>query len=436
MTRKMCVFLLVFVLVGTGLMAAGKSETAKAPQKVDIKIIWWGSQTRHEGTIKVIELYKKQNPHIGITYEFSSWADYWTKVTTMAAGGQLPDVMQQDYARIAEWVKRGLHVQLDDYVAKKIIDTTDIQPSLIDTGRIDGKLWAINLGSNSHAMILDADMFKKAGIPFPPKDWTWEDFEKIALSLHEKLGIYGYGVHMWNDQIWKAIYISRGEWIYAPDNKSLGYSDDKPFIEYLEMMKRLVKAKAMTPRHEEIAQYAGGTQPEQTPLIFGKAAMQHQWSNQLSAVDKASGGKRNFVLYPLPRVKGGKSANYIKASQYFSVSSQSKFPEEAARFINFFTNDIEANKILLAERGVPISSKVQEAILPLLPPVQKEVFAFVSYISKTGSPCPPPDAPRHGELVKNLYEPEVVDKVLFDIIDPVTAAKILRERGNAILSKN
>ena len=434
MTRKMCVFLLVFVLVGTGLMAAGKSETAKAPQKVDIKIIWWGSQTRHEGTIKVIELYKKQNPHIGITYEFFSWAGYWTKVTTMAAGGQLPDVMQQDYARIAEWVKRGLHVQLDDYVAKKIIDTTDIQPSLIDTGRIDGKLWAINLGSNSHAMILDADMFKKAGIPFPPKDWTWEDFEKIALSLHEKLGIYGYGVDIKNDQIWKAIYISRGEWIYAPDNKSLGYSDDKPFIEYLEMMKRLVKAKAITPRHEEIAQYAGGA--EQTPLIFGKAAMQHYWSNQLSAVDKASGGKRNFVLYPLPRVKGGKSANYIKASMYFSVSSQSKFPEEAARFINFFTNDIEANKILLAERGVPISSKVQEAILPLLPPVQKEVFAFLSYISKTGSPCPPPDAPRHAELVKNLYEPEVVDKVLFDIIDPVTAAKILRERGNAILSKN
>lgn len=435
MMRKMCVFLLVFMLVGTGLMAAGKSETAKAaPQKVDIKIIWWGSQTRHEGTIKAIELYKKLNPHVGITYEFSGWTDHWTKVTTMAAGGQLPDVMQQDYARIAEWVKRGLHVQLDDYVARKIIDTTDIQPSLIDTGRIDGKLYAINLGSNSHAMILDVDMFKKAGIPLPPKDWTWEDFEKIVLQLHEKLGIYGYGVELWNDMIWKEIYISRGEWIYAPDNKSLGYTDDKPFIAYLEMIKRLLKAGAITPRQEEISQYAGGA-PEQTPLIFGKAAMQHYWSNQLIAVDKASGGKRNFVLYPIPRVKGGKSANYIKAAMYFSVSSQSKFPEEAAKFINFFTNNIEANKILMAERGVPISSKVQEALLPLLSPVQKEIFAFVSYISKTGSPCPPPDAPRHGELIKNVYEP-VIDKVLFDVIDPVMAAKILREQGNAILSKN
>ena len=201
-------------------------------------------------------------------------------------------------------------------------------------------------------------------------------------------------------------------------------------------MTRLTKAGAMTPRQEEISQYAGGTQPEQTPIIFGKAAMQHQWSNQLSAVDKASGGKRNFVLYPLPRVKGGKSANYIKASQYFSVSSQSKVPEEAAKFIDFFTHDVEANKILMAERGVPISSKVQQAILPLLPAVQKEVFAFVALISKTGSPCPPPDAPRHGDLVKNLYEPEIVDKVLFGVMDPVEAAKALRARGNAILSKN
>jgi len=263
-----------------------------------------------------------------------------------------------------------------------------------------------------------------------------EDFEKAAGHVHEKLGIYGYGVHMWNDQIWKAIYISRGEWIYSADNKGLGYTDDGPFIQYMDMLKRMVKAGVLTPRQEEISQYAGGTQPEQTPIIFGKAAMQHQWSNQLSAVDKASGGKRNFALYPLPRMKGGKSANYIKASQYFSVSSQSKFPDEAAKFMNFFTNDVEANRILMAERGVPISSKVQQAILPQLPAVQKEVFAFVDYISKTGSPCPPPDAPRHGDLINNLYQPEIVDKVMFGVMDSAAAAKVLRERGSAILSKN
>ena len=216
MLRRMSLLALLFFIAVVLATAGGKSEAGQKPaEKPEIKIIWWGSQTRHEGTIKVIELYKKQNPKVGITYEFSSWADYWTKVTTMAAGGQLPDVMQQDYARIAEWVKRGLHVQLDDYLAKKIIDPSNIETALIDTGRINGKLWAINLGANSHAMIIDADMFKKAGIPLPAKDWTWEDFEKSTLRIHEKLGVYGYGVHMRNDQVWKAIYISRGEWIYA-----------------------------------------------------------------------------------------------------------------------------------------------------------------------------------------------------------------------------
>lgn len=36
--------------------------------------------------------------------------------TTQAAGGNLPDVMQQDYARLEEWVLCGLLMPLDAYV--------------------------------------------------------------------------------------------------------------------------------------------------------------------------------------------------------------------------------------------------------------------------------------------------------------------------------
>src|SRR5436309_11660389 len=70
----------------------------QAASPVELRVAWWGSQDRHNRTIKAIELFQKKQPHVKVSYEFAGWSDYWTKMTTQAAGPNLPDVMQQDYA--------------------------------------------------------------------------------------------------------------------------------------------------------------------------------------------------------------------------------------------------------------------------------------------------------------------------------------------------
>ncbi len=417
------------------LVAALFAVGSLSAQKVELKAIWWGSQTRHEGTIKAIELYQQKNPNVSMVYEFANWNDYWTKVTTMAAGGQLPDVMQQDYAYVAEWQKRNLLHGLDEYVQSKVLDFSNVSDSLIASGRIDGKLYAVNLGSNSEAIVIDTDAFKQAGVALPKSDWTWDDFEKIVLQLHQKLGIYGHGPGLDNNQIWKNIYLGLGQWSYSMDGKSMGYTDDKPFANHLSMMLRLMKAGAIPTKQEAIATWGDGDNPEQTPIIQKKGAMQFAWSNQAFAINKASGEGRHFILMSLPRSKkGGPSPNYIKASQFFSVSNQSKVPQEAAKFINYITNDIDANKILMAERGVPISSAVRTALVPLVPPITQEVFNFVGWVAKEASPCPPPDPVKHTEIINNIYRPEVVEKVLMGVITPEEGARILRTRAAELLA--
>lgn len=415
--------------------ARGSEESAKPAGRVELKAIWWGSQTRHEGTIRAIELYQGKNPNVRMAYEFCAWGDYWTKVTTLAAGGQLPDVMQQDYARLAEWRKRGLLKDLDEYVRSGILDFSNVTDSLLSSGRIDGRLYAVNLGSNSEAMILDADAFRKAGVALPRSDWTWADFERIVLELHGKLGIYGSGPGLDSNQLWKNLYLGLGQWSYSEDGRSLGYADDKPFSDHLAMLLRLMKAGAIPSKQEAIAMWGDGDNPEQTPIIQGKSAIQFLWSNQAFAVHTASGEGRSFVLMSLPRTrKGGASPNYIKASMFFSVSSRSGMSREAARFIDFFTNDLDANRILMAERGVPISSAVREALAPLVPAITGEVFRFVGWVAQEASPAPPPDPVRHTEVINNVYRPEVVEKVLFGVITPEEGARILRARASELLA--
>ena len=408
---------------------------ALAEDQIELRIAWWGSQNRHERTIKVIEMFMKEHPNITITYEPSGWDDHWTKMSTQAAGGNLPDIMQQDYARLEEWVSRGMIAPLDEFVESGVLDFSNVEEANLAGGRLDGKLYAVNLGTNSMCWVLDADAFEKAGIALPPQNWTWDDFEKITMELHEKLGIWGFGSGLNNEQLWKVIYLSRGEWAYAKDGKDLGYTDDQPFIDHLEMILRLQEAGAIPDRATEIAEF-GSRNVELEPVVSGKAAMAFVWSNQIVAMWNAAGEDRKLVMTHVPRGKAdGPATNYVKPSQFFSITSHSKHPKEAAMFIDYFTNSVEANEVLLAERGVPISSVVSDSLKELLTPAQLEMFEYMGRVEKDSSPLPAPDPIKHAELRNSVYYPEVIDPVLFGQLSPEEGAKRLRMLAPDILGE-
>jgi multiple sugar transport system substrate-binding protein len=420
--------------------AAAAPTTAPAAQSnqpnVELRFAWWGSQDRHNRTIKAIELFEKQHPNISITYEFAGFQDYFTKMSTYATGGNLPDLMQQDYATINQWTQNGLLVPLDDYVNDHTINLSDVPKSSIDGGRINGKLIAINLGNNSQSMMLDTDAFQRAGVPLPADNWTWDDFEKAATDIHAKLGINGGGASLDDPQMWKSLYIGLGQWVYTPDNKALGYSNDQPFIDYLKRLQRLQDAGAITSQQEQIASFRSGN-VEAMPIVKGAAAMQYLWSNQLVAAWTAAGDNRHFKLTMLPRPPdGGKAENYLKPSQFISITKDSKHPKEAAEFIDFITNNVDANNILLGERGVPISPKIQDAIKPLLTPAQAEAQRYVSFVESNGSPLPPPDPTVEQNLENNIYLPNTIDPVLLKQTSPEDAVAQFRKDANNLLSSS
>ncbi len=438
--------LFVFALIAGGCATAvaptgeeGTQESAAAgtaDEPIELRIAWWGSQDRHDRTIAAIELFEELHPEIDIVYEFSGWDDHWTKMATQAAGGNLPDIMQQDYARIEEWNDRGLLLPLDEYIEDGTLDFSNVSDGELDGGRIDGNLYAVNLGTNSQNIIIDADAFAEAGMELPQQDWTWAEFEQIVMDLHDKLGIWGMGPRLEDEQIWGAVYLGNGMWRYNEDGTALGYdeADDQLYADFLQMYLRLQEAGAIPSREVDIAQYTS-TGVESDPIVTGEAAMNYVWSNQIVAIQSAAGEDRNFVPYELPRPEGGQSANYVKPSQFWSITTQSEHPREAAMFIDFFTNNAEANKILLAERGVPISSEVREALKPLLGKAQLAMFDYLDYVVTDSSPIPPADPVGHADIRNNVFYPQVIDPVAFGELTPEEGVKVLREEANAILQQ-
>jgi multiple sugar transport system substrate-binding protein len=415
--------LLIVLLMSLGMMV-------KAQDPLELRMTWWGSQNRHDRTIAVIEAYEAANPGIDITYEFANFNDYWTQVNTQAAGGQLACIMQQDYAYLAEWSERGLLAPLDPFVEDGTIDLTNVDESYLAGGIVDGQMYGISLGTNSQSIILDVDAFEAAGLELPAEDWTWADFEATAVALHEALGIWGYGSpSLGDDQIWTGMINSLGWQPFNDDGTALGYEDDQPVIDHYNMILRLQESGAAATL-EQAAEFAAG--PENSPIVTAQAAMQYQWSNQVVAVFAAAGEDRHFRLWPLPRA-GENSANFLKPSMFFSIPASCENQTEAAAFINYFTNDLAANEVLMAERGVPISSEVSAHLLPLLDAVGQETFNFLEWVTPTATPIFPPNPAGYNDLRANIYAPLFHDPVLYGQISVEEGVAIFRSEANALL---
>ncbi|WP_019533356.1 ABC transporter substrate-binding protein [Paenibacillus ginsengihumi] len=423
------------LLSGTvlGCSAGGKQASGgNAPQpggqqeQIQLRVAWWGSQDRHDRTQKAIQLFQEKYPHIKVSVEFTGFDDYWNKLATQAAGQNLPDVIQMDYKFLSEYVERKLLAELDPYVQSGTLNLTDVDDVYLDGGKIGGKLYAVNLGANSLAMAYDPEMFQQAGIQEPQPGYTWEDLEAMARELKAKLGQDVWGMPLANEMnMFKHYLRQKGLWLYSDDGKSLGYPDDQVLTDFFNYWDKLRKDGIVPP--PEVTQNIKGLEDEL--IVHKKSPVMFFHSNQIIALAKAA--NRPLKLTIFPKLAGGQEGHFIKPSQFFSVTTQSKQQEAGAMFIDFITNDLKANEILAAERGVPISKKVRDHLFASLDPAGKEMFTYVELAQQHSREIHPPD-PAGSTKIEAAFK-RIQETVNYGKNTPEQAAKQFREEAEKAL---
>lgn len=417
----------------SGSSAAPAGSTAavatKAPEKKDpvkIRIAWWGGQSRHDYTLKVIEMYKQQNPHVTIEAEYAPFDDYWKKLAPQAAANQLPDIIQMDLSYLTQYGGRDQLEDLTAYTKNGLLNVADVSENALSGGKVNGKLVAMNLGVNALTVMMDTNLVKKVGADVPKEGWTWDDLDKIAEKTKAAGKIMG---GMRHDVFFPYYLRTQGTKMYAEDGTALGYADDKPFVEYFKRYQKWYDSGVLLTLDKEATKK--GT-PEEDEMVMGNSITSVQWSNQYLAL--ATAAKREGIeLLPMPGPNTNKGM-FLKPSMYFSITKNSKVKEEAAKFISFWINDIEANKIIKAERGIPVSSKVKEALKPNLSPNEAKVFDYVAWADKNSSPMDPPNPVGSIEVEKLLKDTS--EQILYKKISVEDAAAKFRKEANAILAKN
>lgn len=300
MKRILCIGTIIIFLFSILIFPFTKpSEKAfGSSQSIKLRVAWWGSQTRHDRTQKVLELYRaKVNRKVSFVTEFGSWSGYWDKLTTQAAAKNLPDIIQMDYMYLAQYVQKGLLADLTPYTKNGILNLKDVSEASIKSGSVGGRIYAISLGTNALAIIYDPAVAQKAGVKIPEDgNWTWNDYKEIIKKVFQKTKIRADLALTADPKFLLEYYVrQQGKSLYKHDGTGLGFTQEKFVIDVFNINLELLKG-GYTAKPDEVS---ATSTIEDSLFVKGKTWIGWTWSNMFVAT--ANAAKRPLALALPPK---------------------------------------------------------------------------------------------------------------------------------------
>lgn len=396
---------------------SGGEPAALSDEPVTLRVMWWGGDARHERTQQVFDLFEEKYPNITIEPEFSDWNGYWEKLATATAGGNAADVMQMDQLYLASYADRGSLVDLGQYPDQ--LKTDGLEESVLDMGRWEDALYAMPISTTSTAAIVNMDVVEQVGVPLPDTaTWTWEEFGAWAAEVTKASGGAVHGTGQLNNEYQLQLVARQMEDALFEDGEIA--IEPETLAAYFQLGLDWIKSGA-TPSASYLAEQAS-LPIDQSDFAVGKNATVFTSSTLITAYAAASGA--HLELMPIPTLDGDElEYDYFKPGMYWSASSKSEHPAEAALLIDFLVNDPEAGRIIGTERGIPANSDVVAALEADLTDEEKKTVAFAeSRAPKLGeAPAIVPNGASDIQTILLRYQQEVN----FERLTPMAAAEAL-----------
>jgi multiple sugar transport system substrate-binding protein len=392
-----------------GTSSSDTAANSESNKPIKLRIVWWGSQARHDATLKALDAYTKKHPNITFETEFSGIDGYADKLATQASAKNAPDIIQMDAKWLAEYAGRN---QLADL--SKGIRTEDIDKSLLDSGKYKDKLYAIPIGNNANGMIYNKNTVDKLGITPPNNNWTWDQYFQFGKDAKAKLdkGKYALPDATADYDTYTSYQVSQG--------KGYPVTADGKFNIDKETWLGFIK------KYAELRKDGIVPTPEITTSDIEYDAKMDLMNNDtvlirrtLAAIfpgyESLKPGAYTLVKTP----KGTQAAGWLKPSMFWSVSENSKYVEESKKFIDWFVNENDASDILTTTRGIPVSNKILTYMTPKFTAADKQQGELIKNVAPDAQPFNP-GAKGWSNYTSKDYK-DVGEKVLFGKISPEAA---------------
>ncbi|GLQ56235.1 ABC transporter substrate-binding protein [Devosia nitrariae] len=409
---------------------AAFGRPAFAQDRTRIRHFWWGNPDRDERTFRVIEIFNQKHPDIEVVGETLGFADYFTRLTTQIAGGNMADAIQMGYGVMFEYIQRGAILPLDDHVGSTL-DLTQIDESALQAGTVDGKLYALSIGANSHMAMYNTRLYEEAGITsgdgFDPYGWTYDDVKRIGVAVKEATGVAGTDDNTADYQNFSDFVGQKGAELYKADGT---YGVTQEIVEEYWTIWKDIRDAGATPPGPASAGLVGA-EMAQWGIITGQSATSYAWSNQLVGAQELMQDTLGAAMYPnTPEMIPG---SIVQPSQFICLSRDTVDAQATTTYMDAFVNDPEMTAVLGLERGIPANSQVREALVPTLEGAQALSVEFFDNIQGKTMALPPPP-PSGANEVEQTFE-RIAVGVLLDQVSIADAAADFLRQAEAILRR-
>lgn len=153
-------------------------------QEVELTFMHWGDLNEKTAITNVIKKFQDENPGITINQQHVP-DDYATKLNTLAAAHQLPDLFHMSEGPAHTWAAEGRLMDLTPYVDQypQFKDRLPQTFYYFAEGHTHGTMNAAEI----MMLFYNRDLFEKAGVPAPPASaataYTWDQFVETAKAL-------------------------------------------------------------------------------------------------------------------------------------------------------------------------------------------------------------------------------------------------------------
>lgn len=339
--------------------SAAPSQATESGERVNLRISWWGGDSRHEKTLKALELFMEKHPNITVDADYGSWNGWTEKISTQLAGNAAPDVMQTNWNWLYQFSADGSkYADLNEF--KDVFeDFKDYDPDTLATCFIAGKQQALPISTTGKVFYWNKSTFDKAGIDIPV---SFQELIDAGHVFRDKLGddYYPLALFEYERMLLMVYYLeSKYEKLWAVDNK-LNYTVEE-LTDGLQWIQSLEENHVLPSISHLVGQ--GADAIEKNPdWMSGKYAGFFEWDSAQKKFAEALEPGQEFVLGEYISGFDKKLAGIYKISQTWAISERCEHKREAAELISFLVSDPEVVKLLGTERGIVTNASARQIL--------------------------------------------------------------------------
>lgn len=341
--KVLCALLALVLLLG---VAGSQFAMSESKEPITLKFTFWGSTQEKAAVENAVAQFEAKYPWITVN-AIHIPTDYDTKLTTMVAANEEPDVAYLESATIAFTLAE--QNKLVDMSAMLASDTEINKDTLLPNMLYywePGKVAGIFTAPECAVLYYNVDMFKNAGIEPPPaqvdKAWTWDQFVETAKKLTidqngknaseegfdpTKINQFGVNISLWWAMWGPFVYGNGGDFL-SEDGATLALTSPES-TEALQKIADLINVHHVMPSPVQAKSLPNTTQSLQTQKVA--MAIDGQWIN----LDLSQAEDLNYDIGALPVMKEPKT---VVVGAMASIFQSSKHPQEAWELLKFLVN--------------------------------------------------------------------------------------------------